>query len=975
MVAAIQHEHEDENILPPRKRVKTNDTQRKATKEPRLFAPFRALGLITNHVPFALQTRSYKGATDGPTLHLVTCLGRSWAMWEGGRMTLQFVCPDANEPITSLAMEGKAVWAAAGSEVIRYLRGKEVARLSNPLDVSLASILVFGNQLLALSEDGTKMFVWTTTDGELQSSIQFEPGFTATTILHPATYLNKILVGSSQGTLQLWNTRTQTCIHKFSASSLLTSPSDTQNGSSTAITALSQSPAIDVVGVGFASGEISVYDIRMDERLLRMKMQDGAIRALSFRTDGHPILASASSNGHIALWDLNSGGRLLHLVRGAHDGAVTAIEWVPGQPLLVSSGEDNSVKQWVFDSPTAAPRLLKFRSGHHAPPHLVRYYGEDGKQLLTASRDRSLRCTSVVRDSRSFELSQGSLAKKATSLSIPIASLKLPPITTMSFSTIRTKDWDDILTGHTDETFARTWTMRDKKLGKHTFALSGEGKKAPAPGSVKATCISACGNFGIASSSTGAIHMYNMQSGAKRKTFDVGPVPDGVAEGSSTKRKERCITGLASDGLNRTLIASTLDGTVNFFDFHTAELQCTVILPSSAVSITLHRDSGLLAVICDDLVVRVLDIETQRLVRELGGFRSRVLDLTFSPDARWIVTTSLDSTIRTFDVPTGQLIDAFRTASVATSVSFSPTNDFLATSHVDSVGVYLWANRAQYSEVSFHSIPDEDIVDMALPSVQGDAEEEALEALSALTVDETPKDVFTTPAQLDGDLVTLTLLPRARWQTLLNLEVIQQRNKPKEPPKPPEQAPFFLPTLPGVEHRFDVTSAQGQRKEEAAKKKETRRLENAAAGSESVLMQKLRAEDPEGDCTFKNYITRVISNPLANLSCADEGFYSYIKTLSPAAIDLELRSLVTLDLQRLFLAALIQRLKSHRDFEAVQTFQNVFLRLHGDVLVANADEVGDELRRLREVQRVESERVLELLAKSLGTLGFVKEVL
>lgn len=66
-------------------------------------------------------------------------------------------------------------------------------------------------------------------------------------------------------------------------------------------------------------------------------------------------------------------------------------------------------KQWHFDSLTSPPRLLKFRSGHQMPPHLIRYYGEDGKQLLTASRDRSLRYTSVVRDSRSFELSQGLL--------------------------------------------------------------------------------------------------------------------------------------------------------------------------------------------------------------------------------------------------------------------------------------------------------------------------------------------------------------------------------------------------------------------------------------------------------------------------------------------------------------------------------------------------------------------------------------
>lgn len=129
---------------------------------------------------------------------------------------------------------------------------------------------------------------------------------------------------------------------------------------------------------------------------------------------------------------------------------------------------------------------------------------------------------------------------------------------------------------------------------------------------------------------------------------------------------------------------------------------------------------------------------------------------------------------------------------MATSISFSPTNDFLATSHVDSVGVYLWANRAQYADVTFQGIADDEVTNVALPSVQGEAEDEgkqiiphvckinayqfldlALEALEALTVQDTSQDVFVSPAQLDEELVTLTLLPRARWQTLLNLEVIQ----------------------------------------------------------------------------------------------------------------------------------------------------------------------------------------------------------
>ncbi|KAK0228621.1 Utp21 specific WD40 associated putative domain-containing protein [Armillaria fumosa] len=943
---------------PPRKKIRRTASSTSAQKqraEPRLFVPFRALGLVTNHVPFVLQTRSYKGATDGPRVHILTCLGQSWALWEGGKMTLLFVGPDTVDPISCLEMDGDAVWAAAGHVVFKYIRGKEVLRISSPLECSLSYITIFGTLILALDERGERMFVWDTTNGALQATIQFDANFTATSILHPSTYLNKVLVSSSQGSIQLWNIRSQTCIHRFSSSNLLSigsapSPS-TLHG--TSITALVQSPAIDVVGIGFTSGEISVYDVRTDERLIRMFMDGGSIRALGFRSDGEPILASASSAGHIALWDLNSGGRLLHMVRGAHDSAISALEWIPGQPVLISSGEDNSVKQWLFDSPTAAPRLLKFRSGHHAPPHLIRYYGDDGKQLLTTSRDRSLRCTSVVRDSRSFELSQGSLAKKATALSIPLASLKFPAITSLSYSSARAKDWDDILTAHTDESVARSWTMQNKKVGKYTFGFTepvkGKGK-GKAIGSVKAVCVTACGNFALAGSSIGDVYMWNLQSGIRRKTFDVGPCPAEATSRLGTagkKGNERTITGIFTDALNRTVIVSTLDGTINFFDFHTAQLERTAIISSPIVSLSLHRDNGLLAVICDDMIVRILDIETKKVVRELGGFRGRILDITFSPDSRWLIASSLDSIIRTFDVPTGRLIDAFRTPSVAISVSFSPTNDFLATSHVDSVGIYLWANRAQYDTVSFQSVNDDNLTDTALPSMQGTAEDEALDSLSPLSAQQEATNVFMTPPQLDGELITLTLLPRSRWQTLLNLEVIQHRNKPKEPPKAPEKAPFFLPTLPGVETRFAVETTE----QEKNSNKSTRRLENAAGHSQSQFHRQLNSESREGDY---------------------ETFFNLIKSLSPAALDLEIRSLISLDSLQLFTHSLRQRLLSRKDFEAVQAVQNVFLRIHGDVLIENS-ELQSDMMELLEVQRKESERVLELIASSLGTLGFVKD--
>lgn len=91
-------------------------------------------------------------------------------------------------------------------------------------------------------------------------------------------------------------------------------------------------------------------------------------------------------------------------------------------------------------------------------------------------------------------------------------------------------------------------------------------------------------------------------------------------------------------------------------------------------------------------------------------------------------------------------------------------------------------------------------------------------------------------------------------------------------------------------------------------------------------------------------------------------------------MDLELRSLVSLDSLQVFLHALSQRLRSHRDFEAVQTYLNVFLRMHGDVMVANVT-LRAELQKLLGIQKRESGRVLELIAASLGTLAFVRDTL
>ena len=58
---------------------------------PRLFHPFRALGFVCDHVPISIFVHQAKGALAVPHVNILTSVGRSWMMWEGGRMGLVFV--------------------------------------------------------------------------------------------------------------------------------------------------------------------------------------------------------------------------------------------------------------------------------------------------------------------------------------------------------------------------------------------------------------------------------------------------------------------------------------------------------------------------------------------------------------------------------------------------------------------------------------------------------------------------------------------------------------------------------------------------------------------------------------------------------------------------------------------------------------------------------------------------------------------
>lgn len=199
-----------------------------------------------------------------------------------------------------------------------------------------------------------------------------------------------------------------------------------------------------------------------------------------------------------------------------------------------------------------------------------------------------------------------------------------------------------------------------------------------------------------------------------------------------------------------------------------------------------NKASELVAFSCDDLSIRVIDLETRKLVREFWGCVGQVNDFIFSNDGRWIIAASMDSVVRVWDLPTAHLVDIFRVSSTCVALSMSSTGEFLATAHAGGIGISLWSNRSLFMPISTKNLDESIIESIGLPATSGEGGAGLIEAafVEAAEEDESEGPVLATE-QLSQDMITLSLVPKSRWQALIHLDTIRVRIHLTKQPEPP----------------------------------------------------------------------------------------------------------------------------------------------------------------------------------------------
>ena len=153
------------------------------------------------------------------------------------------------------------------------------------------------------------------------------------------------------------------------------------------------------------------------------------------------------------------------------------------------------------------------------------------------------------------------------------------------------------------------------------------------------------------------------------------------------------------------------------------------------VIIFFHRESSLLAISLDDLTIEIIDIMTRKTVRKFQNVhKSRLTDMTYSNDSRWLLTSSLDKTIKVWDVPSGSLVDHIGFSESVTSLTMSPTSEFLATTHLNDLGIYLWSNKSLYGYKCLKPLNPEECqpIQIRMPTVKQSQEDILADTLEDL---------------------------------------------------------------------------------------------------------------------------------------------------------------------------------------------------------------------------------------------------
>ena len=755
----------------------------KVVQQSAVLKPTATLGVVTSGPRVSVSRL-------GSEHYITAPVGQSFHIYDADDLQLQYLSRPLLGNISCCLSIGEITMVSVGVRILAFHKMVLLATFEGHTgDVKLLANI--GDSFL-VSSSTSEALVWKLpnltrhTDAKhdaLKPLGRLDTGYEISSMVHIPTYTNKMLIGGINGELELWNINSGKKIYKFSS-----------HKEAIGVTCIAASPAIDVAGISYSDGTVQVINLKCDEVLMTLsQMEHGPVTSLAFRSDySDGMLVSGTSTGDLVVWDLSK--RAIHsFVKNVHPNGVGSLCFLETLPLLISSGScDNAISVYIFDKPDGGCRLLKERRGFTTDLGFILPYGEH--DMIVAGDNGEVGRLNLIQAQQNKVWSQSSLScqssGKKSLMPWKFRNLpNLPKVVSIGYtgeSRMRHFDWPCVVTAHEGFADAYVWSAHQQALVTRMLSVPRKhstGSKHPI---ITAVAVSPCGNYAVIGCENGELHRFNLQSCYYRG--EVGKVDYSV-------EKIMFLTP-------REILVADHSAIHHYRVVPRPELIKTIACVSNIKTFTVH--GFMCAVAHDDGRVSIIDMHADRKARTIGDFAdSAITAMSWSRGGRWLAIASDGKKMIIYDVPTACIVDKIEFSSACVGIEFTVNNAQIVTCHSGGRGaVRVWQNIALLEE----------------PGIVGQ---------EAFKIDEEPNKVVESDkvavkrqrvtTATDGEL-TLSAGSRTRWQQILKLDEIKERNKPKKAPEKPKNAPFFLPVkYKGVDPVFVAPETPEEEVEEVMK--------------------------------------------------------------------------------------------------------------------------------------------------------------
>jgi WD40 repeat protein len=444
-----------------------------------------------------------------------------------------------------------------------------------------------------------------------------------------------------------------------------------QTGHTNAIDAVTFSPDGSLLASGGHDAVVKLWDVRTGSELRAFAGHANTVTSLAFSRDGK-TLVSASLDSTIRFWDVESGRSIRTI---DHSAGITSVAISPDGNVLASCGMEPEVTLWEFRT----GKQVHVLQGHTKVVNSVSF-SSDGRLLVTASNDNSIRFWELPSgreiqriDFMASGMAPGALRDATTGLPLEKASeyntncvtsaVLNPDNTVLASVSYNVKNFD--VNG-----ISFTITLWDVRTAKR-------------------------------------IRTVDTFMGGGPASFIFMPAHNSVA-GSVSFSSDR-----------KSLLATGFDYTIKQWDVKTGRLikELPVITWSDPTKahetltkfqsvrwdpprIPTFSPNGISAAIVLENGISIWDVTTPKLIRYLGARAAAISSVSFNADGSMLASANSFQPTRLWNLMSGgnpQTLDRGRFPPGASSVTFSPTGDLLATAALDIYGstgfVDLWNTK------------------------------------------------------------------------------------------------------------------------------------------------------------------------------------------------------------------------------------------------------------------------------------------